>query len=180
MRGWKPASLRRRLQFPDFRPQWFQIVIGQRHFPDRCPAAGFHRPAQPLPRRVGLLQLAGIAGQIEGDDGFFGEFFRRRQQRVPGLRQAAVRDPPQGIGLMQPAGAILGSGSQFGPRKFQRVGPALFMNAKQPTCFQDGGMGLFGGCNGLQFRAGFGGVAEPEPAEGGVQVMEVGCFQRLH
>ncbi len=93
-------------------------------------------------RKVELLHLAGVARKIVGNDRFAGKFFRRRQQRLPGLRQTAVRNAAQGIGAVQPAGGIVGRDGQFRLRNFQRLVPAFFMRTNRPARFQHVGMVL--------------------------------------
>jgi len=133
-----------------------------------------------LPRHLELLPLAGVARQVEGDDGFLRKFFRGRQQRVPGPGQAAVRDPAQGISPMEPPGAIIRGGCQFSFSHRQRLAPILFVNAKQPARFEHRRVRLLQGRNGRKLRAGFGEILEPDPAQGGVQMMQIRRFKTLH
>ncbi len=109
-----------------------------------------------------------------------GKFFRRGQERLPGLRQAAGRNAAQGIGAMQPAGAIIGRHRQFRLRNFQRVSPALFPGAKGPARLQHGGMFLLDRRNQIQFGLRLGGTTQPQPPDSGVKVVRIGRTQSLH
>src|SRR5208283_4305559 len=81
---------------------------------------------------------------------------------------------------MQPAGAVVGTGRQFGLRDFQRLGPALFVGAKCPARVQHGRMLLPGGGNQIQLGPRLLAATQSQPADGGVQVVVVGWFKTLH
>ena len=125
------------------------------------------------------MQLAGIAGEIVSDDWLSGEFFRGGQQRVPRLREAAARHPPQRIRAVQRAGRITGRDRQLPFGDGQGFAPVFLVGAQQPAGFEHGRMRLPRGRDGIQLGAGVGGAAEAEPAERRVQAVDVGQFKHI-
>ena len=81
---------------------------------------------------------------------------------------------------MQPAGGIIRRQGQLDAGDLQRVTPLTLMRGNIPTHLQHGGMILIGSGNMLQIRVCLGSAAQPEPANGGVEVMRIGRLQFFH
>jgi len=81
---------------------------------------------------------------------------------------------------MQPAAGVSRIRLQFAFSHRQRLGPILAVHRERPAHFEDIEMALVGRGNLVQFRAGIGGAAQAQPANGGVEMMIVRRFQSWH
>ena len=86
---------------------------------------------------------------------------------------------------MEPAASFFRSLADFGIGDFQSGFPIFFFGAQQPARLQDFRVIQVFDRNVFQFQTRVGGTTQPQPADGGIQVVDIGWFNsqslcRLH
>jgi hypothetical protein len=168
------------LQFPDLGPKRFEVVIGEGHLDDGVFLAAGDGAFEPEAGLVQLLQLAGVAGEVVGDDGFGGKFLGGGQEGIPGLGQAAFVHTAEGVGAMQIAGGIVGLDGDLGAGDLEGIAPALRVGVNGPADIKDVRVLLVVRGDLVEFGLGVRDAAQSEPADGGIKEMGVGRFKFLH
>lgn len=107
--------------------------------------AGFESFLEPFPGDFGFAELAGVAGEVVGDERHLREFITHGKQYLPGGLDAAAGRAPGGIREVKPAGGFVGTlcndgaGDVFGEVPFGLFGRNF------PAEFEDDGMIALGG-----------------------------------
>ena len=163
------------LQFPDFGPERLQIEIFEGLGFDLVRFTDGDRLVEPVPGFPGIADLAGVAGQVIGDQGFLGELFGGRQQFDPGLGGALHFVESERA--VNPADRLVGHDGD--DPLGDRVGelPVLGHRVDFPAHQQRQGMKPRLQADLFQLLVRFHVIAQLQPALGGSEIVAVGRFE---
>ena len=152
----------------------------QRAGPDFAGYATATCGAVPGPSFLETVFLGAVTGEIVGDEFVVRKRIRRGSQQLERLWNAAPRHSAGGVRAVDPAGrgSWMVSYQQLGHRKRSR--PVGLMRKGLPTQVEHCGMHFGTGGEKSQFRLGFAGTSEHQPALRGVHAMEVGGIEGVH
>ena len=162
----------------DFVPERLEIVVVKGQTAEIGAAAQGDGAFEPAAGVVEIAELAGITGQVVRDHAGLGETHRDRQQHRPGLGGAF--EFVEGVGLVHPAGRILGRGDHQLRGHRQGLFPLVIRGADAPLRFEDLGVRTGLGREAGQLDPRFAAVAEFQPAVHGVHVVDVRRPEVLH
>ena len=135
----------RNSDFGDFFAERFEIGIVHGHQFELGAVAGLESFLEPFPGDFGFAELAGIAGEVIGDERHLREFIAYGKQYFPGGLDAAAGRAPGGVGKVKPAGSFMGSlCDDRACDIFGKVPLGLF-GGDFPAEFEDDGMVALGG-----------------------------------
>ena len=126
-----------------------------------------------------IAQLAFVAGEVVGDEGFVGKALAGGGE--DGLGGAvAAGFAAGGVSLCDPSAALARGGFGPGGGGFGGQVPVAGLGEDFIADGQDIGMGGEGGIDMIEFGGGFLPIAQAEPTGGGRNIMGIGRRQRLH
>src|SRR6185503_10384472 len=115
-----------------------------------------------------------------GNDRFLGKFLQRFEQKPLGLRKPAVDCPTCGESAMDPTTRPLRRDRDQGPGNLLSGIPTVAFGTNGPTDFEHVRVVQVGRGDSRDLFAGFGVIAQFQPADGRLQMMRVRWFEFLH
>ncbi len=165
-------------QVLDLVADWFKVGVVFHHVLELFAVEKSGGFGEPLDGEGFTTQLAGVAGEVVGDGSDEGELLAGREEGIPGVLRTFHF--VQAEGLIDPAGGIFGVELQQGDGEFERVFPVLQVSTDVPAHLEGGGVGAEVVWEGVEFGAGFLGVAEFQPALGGLEGEAMVGFELGH